>query len=550
MADVNPEGTGQARAGLPAGGGAGTAAPERPGPAASGMTHRQIMIVLSTIMLSMLLAALGQNGVATALPTIAGKLGGLQDLSWVVTAYLLAMTAATPLYGKLSDLYGSKPMLLFADSAFVVGSLAAGLSQNMGELIASRALQGVGAGGVIAMGFTMMTHIVPPRETGRYHGYNGITWSVATVAGPLVGGALTQHASWRWVFFINVPVGLLALGAAVALLKVPVARQQHRVDYIGTALIVGAVGCLLLVTVWGGQNYPWSSAIIVGLIAAGVVLAVLFIVRERYAREPILALSLFRAPLVGVAFGVIFLVGLAMFAAGIFLPMYLQVVKAISPTNAGVFLLPMWFSVTAASFITGWLIAKTGKYKIFIIIGSGLIALSMYLFSGLGLHTSDWVVVGDEILMGCGLGSVISKLIMSVQNVVDRKDLGSAVSATQFFRELGGALGTAIFGAVLAARLSYLQPRMPAVEQQERAHLLTGKGAALYKDPQSIDRLRHVAPALYHGMLDSLVQSLHTVYLVALPLAGAAFLLTWFLPKPQLQDLATWQRPPHQRARS
>ncbi len=515
---------------------AGPAAPPRPESPA--MTHRQIMIVMSTLMLSMLLAALGQNGVATALPTIAGKLGGLQQLSWVVTAYLLAMTAATPLYGKLSDLRGPKPMLLFAIATFVAGSMLAGLSQDMGELIAARAVQGVGAGGVIAMGFTMVGHVVPPRETGRYHGYNGITWSLATVAGPLVGGFLTQHASWRWIFYINVPVGLVAFAATVILLKLPARRRFHKVDYTGAALIVASASCLLLVTVWGGQQYPWRSAVIIGLAVAGVALAAAFVMRERYAAEPILARSLFRNPVVSVALAAIFLVGLAMFAAGVFLPMYLQVVKAIPPASAGLFLLPMWIAVTAASFITGWVIARTGRYKAIIILGTALITLSMYLLSRLDAGTPDWVIFGDEALMGCGLGSVISKLIMAIQNVVDRKDLGAAISATQFFRELGGAFGTAIFGAVLAARLDYWRPRL--LSAQALARVPHGTGTSLYKDPQSIRGLQATAPALYHGLIEMLVRSLHVVYLTAIPLAAAALVLTWLLPRPRLQNREAW----------
>lgn len=498
------------------------------------------MILLVALMLSMLLAALDLSAVTTALPTIAGRLGGFQQLPWVVTVYLLAMTVATPLYGKLSDARGPKPMVLFAIATFVVGSMLTGLSQDMAMLIAFRAVQGIGAGGVIAIWFTIGGHVVPPRDAGRYQWYNGIVWSLATVAGPLVGGVLTQHVSWRWIFFINVPVGIAAFIATATLLKLPAVegRREHEIDYPGVALIVGSASCLFLVTVWGGQRYAWHSAAIVLLAAAGAALAAAFVIRERYAAEPLLSLALFRNPVVAVALGVTFLMGLVMFTASVFLPMYLQILKGMPPLNAGEFLLPMWVAVTLASFVTGAMITKTGRYKLVMLLGTALVVVSMYQFSRLGRHTPDWAVLGDEILMGCGLGSVISKLITVIQNVVDRGDLGAGISASQFSRELGGALGTAIYGAVLAARLAYWRPRL--LPASALAPAPSASGANLYRDPASIDRLRVSAPAIYHGLTEMLDRSLHAVYLIALPLAAAAFLLTWLLPKRPLQDRETW----------
>jgi EmrB/QacA subfamily drug resistance transporter len=510
-----------------------------------GMTRRQVTVFLAVLMLSMLLAALGQNGVATALPTIAGKLGGLAQLSWVVTAYLLAMTVATPLYGKLSDLYGPKPLLLIAIASFTVGSLLAGFSQNIGELVAARVVQGVGAGGVITMTFTIGGHVISPRQAGRYQGYSGVVWSLATFAGPPVGGLLTQAASWRWVFFVNVPFGVAAFVATIVLLRLPVTADgttapgagRRQVDYAGAALMVAAAVCVLLVTVWGGQRYSWGSPWVVGPAVAAVVLAVLFVLRERSTPDPVLVLSLLRKPLVGTGLAITFLVGLAMFAASVFLPMYLQVVKGIQPAKAGVFLLPMWGVMTVASFLSGWIIAKTGRYKPFLIAGTGAITLALFLFSRLGADSSRLAIFGVEALMGAGLGVVISKLIMAIQNVSDREDLGATISATQFFRELGGTFGTAIFGAVLAARLDFWGPRLlPA----SAGGASTGSGASRYADPATIEALRGTQPTLYHGLVDMLDRSLHVVYLTAVPLAAAAFLLTWLLPKPQLQDDDAW----------
>lgn len=507
----------------------------------SGMTRRGMAIFLGALLLSMLLAALGQNGVATALPTVAGKLGGLQQLSWVVTAYLIAMAAATPMYGKLSDLRGPKQMLLFAIATFTVGSMLSGISQNMGQLIASRGVQGIGAGGVIAMSFTIGSQVVPPRETGRYQWASGIVWAIATLIGPPVSGFLTQHASWRWVFIINVPVGVAAFAATAALLRLPPPEQRprHHVDYPGAALVVASSVCLLLIVVWGGQRYAWGSAPIVALSVSGAALVVAFVVREHYAAEPILMLSLFRSPVVSVAFTTIFLVGAAMFAGSVFLPMYLQVVKGIPPASSGLYLIPLWVAVTIASFISGWVIARTGRYRLVIVAGAGLVAIGLYLFSRLDRGSQSWVIFAGEVVLGCGLGSVISKLIMAVQNVVRRSEISVAVSATQFFRELGGAFGTAIFGAMLTARLDYWQSRLLA------AGLRNGNAAVRYKDPQSVDRLAVTDPVLYHGLTEMLDRSLHAVFLAAVPFAVAAFLLSWWLPEVRLQSADTWRAADH-----
>ncbi len=499
---------------------------------------RRLATLVAALMASMLLAALDQNVVTTALPTIAGTLGGIGALSWTVTAYLLAMMAATPLYGKLSDQYGGKRLLLIAIAVFVAGSLAAGLSQNMAELVAARAVQGAGAGGIIAMTFTIGSSVIPPRRVGRYQGYSGIIWTLATLTGPLIGGSLAQHGSWRWIFFLNVPVGLAALAITASLLKLPAARRPGRADYPGAVLLIAAAVCLLLVTAWGGQRYAWGSWQIIGLAAASVACGTGFVVRERYAPEPLLALRLFRDPVIAVSVASSFLVGLAMFAAVLFVPVYLQVVKGIPAGTSGVFLLPLWGAVTVSSFATGFLIAKTGRYKGIIVAGSAMIALGCYLFSAADARTGSGVIFVDEAILGAGLGAVISKLIMAVQNAAARKDLGAAVSATQFFRELGGSLGTAIFGAVFAARLGYWRQQL--LPSQAIPHAPQLKGAVLQVDPASVDRLRVTAPLIYHDVSRMLVLSLHPVFLLAVPFAVAAVAVSWLLPRRQLRSRG-WQ---------
>jgi len=500
-------------------------------PQAGKLSHRQIQLVFAGLMIGMLLAALDQTVVATALPTIVGELGGLDHLSWVVTAYLLTSTVSSPLYGKISDLYGRRPVFQFAIVVFLIGSVLSGLSQSMGQLIAFRAVQGLGAGGLIVMALTIIGDILSPRERGRYQGYIGSVFALASVAGPLVGGFFVDHLTWRWVFYINLPIGAVALVVTSVVLDLPFTRRPHKIDYPGAGLLVAAVSCLLLVTVWGGSEYPWGSGTIVGLGIAGVVLTGLFLFREHLAAEPILPLRLFRNRVFSLTGATAFIIGLAIFGGIIFLPLFLQVVTGASATNSGLLILPLMVGVLTTSIVTGRLITRTGRYKVYPIVGTALTAIGLYLLSTMGPTTTRAVSSLYMVVFGLGLGMVMQVLVVAVQNAVEYEDLGIATSTNTFFRSLGGAFGTAIFGAILSARLAYHLPRL----------LPPGSDAASI-DPAlltgSPEQIRALAPGVQTAVIDAFSHSIGAVFLWAIPFAVIAFLLVLFIPELPLRDTA------------
>jgi EmrB/QacA subfamily drug resistance transporter len=424
------------------------------------------------LLLAMLLASLDQTIVATALPTIVSDLGGLEQLSWVVTAYLVGATVTMPLWGRASDLHGRKPLFLAAIAVFLAGSALSGMAGSLGQLIAFRALQGTGAGGLMTLAMAIVADIVSPRERGRYQGYIQMVFVVASVAGPLLGGVFADHLSWRWVFYVNLPIGAAALALIVSSLHLPVERRPARVDYLGGALLAGALTSLLVVTTWGGREYAWGSAEIAGLAAAAAALTVAFVARERSAPEPLLPLRLFREPVFVVVSATMFLTALAFFAVIVFMPIYLQVVEGASATESGLLLLPMLLAGLASTALSGRAISRTGRYKLFPVTGLGLMAAGLLGLSRLGTGTS-LVTTGLVLaVFGIGFGMVTQVLTIAVQNAVERRDLGIATASANLFRALGGSFGVALFGSVFAARLGTGPEQLQGVGADEVASAL------------------------------------------------------------------------------
>jgi EmrB/QacA subfamily drug resistance transporter len=498
-------------------------------PRGANLSHRQIQIVFLGLMAGMLVAALDQTIVATALPTIVGELGGLSHLSWVVTAYLLTSTVSVPLYGKVSDLLGRKLVFQAAIVIFVVGSILAGLSQNMLQLILFRAIQGIGGGGLISMAQAIIGDIVAPRDRGKYQGYLGAVFAFASVVGPLMGGFFVDHLSWRWVFYVNVPVGAIALLITASVLNIPFRKVNHAIDYLGASLIGAAATCLLLVTVWGGNEYAWGSGVIIGLALAGVVLLTLFILQERHADEPIIPLRLWNDKVFSVASGLEFLVGFAMFGGIIYLPLWLQTVGGASATNSGLLILPLMAGLMVSSITSGRLITKNGRYKRYPVIGTATIALGMFLLSTMNVGTSRWVSSGYMVVLGLGLGMIIQIMVLAVQNSVPHSDLGTATATETFTRSMGGAFGVAVFGAILTNRLVYnLDRLLPGRSRQLDLASITGSPAAIRALPSTTQ----------HAVIQALASSIHVLFLAAVPLALFAFVVTWFLPEKPLRQTA------------
>jgi EmrB/QacA subfamily drug resistance transporter len=498
----------------------------------SPLSHRQILLVYSGLMLGMLLAALDQTIVGTALPTIVGDLGGLNQLSWVVTAYILASTISTPLYGKLGDLYGRKLLFQFAIVVFLAGSVLCGLSQNMAELIGFRALQGLGAGGLMVGALSIIGDLVPPRERGRYQGYMGGVFALSSVVGPLIGGFFVDHLSWRWVFYVNLPVAALALVVVAAVLPVAGERRPHRIDFEGAALLAGSAGALTLALTWGGTEYPWGSDTIVGLFVGGTALLALFGLQERRADEPIIPPHLFRNGIFRAAAAMGFLVAVAMFGAIVYLPLFLQVVHGVSPTSSGLRLLPLMGGLMLASIGGGRTISRIGRYRPFPIAGTLLMSAGMTMLSRVGVETSYLWLAMSMLVLGLGMGLVMPVIVLAVQNAVDPRDLGTATSSTTFFRSIGGSFGVAIFGAIFSNRLGYWLPRtMPA-----KVNLHGGSaGTLLHSSPA---QLKALPAAVHSGLVEAFARSLHAVFLWAVPFGILAFLVALTLREMPLREHA------------
>ncbi|HWC40241.1 MAG TPA: MDR family MFS transporter, partial [Acidimicrobiales bacterium] len=502
--------------------GAVATASSRDGPELQ-LSRRRLWLIIGALLIGLLLAALDQTIVATALPTIAGDLHGLSHLSFVVTAYLLASTVSTPIWGKLGDLYGRKVFFQAAIIIFLVGSILAGLAQSLDELIGFRAIQGLGAGGLIVGAQASIGDIVSPRERGRYQGLFGAVFGVSSVIGPLLGGFFVDNLSYHWIFYINLPIGIVALVVTAVALPAAGQRVHHVIDYAGAGLLALGATALVLLTSLGGTSFAWGSAPIVILGVAGLVLLVVFSRVERGADEPIIPPRLFANRTFFVTGALGFAVGFAMFGAITYLPLYQQVVKGVSPTLSGVHLLPLVAGLLFASVGSGQAISRWGRYKVFPIVGTALMALGLFLLSRLSPTTGTLQASLSMAVLGLGIGSVIQVLVIAIQNAVDYKDLGTATSGVTFFRSIGGSFGVAVFGAifanVLVGNLSHFlgHVSLPAG--------LSGTGGV------SPAQLAQLPPPVHHGFVDAYAASLQKVFLVAVPVAGVAFLLAWLLPE-------------------
>jgi EmrB/QacA subfamily drug resistance transporter len=485
----------------------------------------RVRLIFGALLLVLLLASLDQTIVSTALPTIVGDLGGGSKLSWVVTSYLLASTVSGPLYGKIGDLYGRKLILQAAIVIFLTGSVLCGIAQNMTELIAFRALQGLGGGGLLVVTLAVIGDIIPPRQRGRYQGYFGGVFGVSTVVGPLLGGFFVDNLSWRWIFFVNLPIGAVALIVIATAFQARADDIEHRIDYLGAITLAGGLAAIVLYTSLGGTTYAWGAPGMLGLAAAGVVLLVAFLYVERRAAEPILPLGIFRNHVFTVTCAIGFVVGFALFGAVTYLPLYLQTVRGHSPTTSGLLMTPMMAGLLVTSIVSGQLISRYGRYRPYPIAGTALVVVGMVLLSRLAEHTSALVSGSYMLVLGLGLGLVLQVLVLAAQNAVPYEHLGVATSGSTLFRSIGGSIGVSIFGSIYANQLAtHLAAKLPP-----GAELPAGTS------PAAIVQL---PAAIRDAYLSAVTEALHPLFYAGAAVAAIAFLLTFLLREVPLRATA------------
>jgi EmrB/QacA subfamily drug resistance transporter len=486
---------------------------------------RRRRLIFAALLLVLFVASLDQTIVSTALPTIVGDLGGLQHLSWVVTAYLLASTVVGPLYGKLGDLYGRKRVLEVALVLFLLGSALCGAAQTMPQLIAFRAVQGLGGGGLIVVSMAVVGDLVAPRDRGRYQGLFGGVFGISTVAGPLLGGFFVDNLSWRWIFYVNLPLGSLALAVISSAFRSQRTTERHRIDWLGTLVLAGGLSGVILYTSLGGTTYAWTSPAMLAAIACGVALLAVFPLVESRAAEPILPLDLFRNQTFRTTSGIGFVIGFALFGSVTFIPLYLQIVKGHTPTGSGLLMTPMMLGVLATSTASGFLISRYGRYRVFPIAGTAVATVGLYLLSRLGVETSTGVAAASMLVLGLGLGMVMQVLVLAAQNAVDYRLLGVATSGATLFRQVGGSIGVSSFGAIFTNRLGH-----------ELAHRLPpGAHAPAHASPALV---RHLPPAVHAFYVAAVAAALHPVFLTAAAIMVVAFALAW-----RLHDVPLRERP-------
>ncbi|MFE4973893.1 MDR family MFS transporter [Kitasatospora sp. NPDC056651] len=497
---------------------------------------REIRLVMVGLVVTMLLAMLDNLIVGTAMPTIVGDLGGAKHLSWVVTAYTLATAASTPIWGKLGDMYGRKGTFLTSIVIFLVGSALSGLSQNMNELIGFRAVQGLGAGGLMVGVMSIMGALVPPRDRGKYQGMFAAVMALATIGGPLVGGFITDHLSWHWTFYINLPLGLVALAVVVVTLKLPKVRSTAKVDYLGAILLTVGITSLVLITTWGGQQYAWGSKEILGLAALSAASLITFCYVEQRVEEPMLPLSLFRNLNFTLVSIIGFVVGFVMFGSTVFLPLYQQIVQGASATNSGLLLMPMMFGMLVISLVVGQAVTKTGKYRIYPIIGTLVMTGGMILLSTMGTGTSSFTSACWMIVLGAGMGFLMQITMLVAQNSVELKDMGVASSTATLFRTIGGSFGVALFGALFNNRV--------ADTMKDRLGEQAAAGGGM-KDPSEVSPavLRQLDPAVQDAYHHAVSNGMHTVFLWGAGVAVIAIAAAVFLREVPLRGTGKAEKP-------